>query len=138
VFVQLLCLVWCDKVLSATVYRAQDIITKQFVAIKLEPITANTFSHLEHEYNILTSLQQEGARAGLPRPLWFGREGSYRTMVLESLGPSLYDLIQVNNAFGMPRVAEVGLQLVSNHSRIVSRVSRDSFLGSVLHESRYI
>ena len=97
---------------SATVYRAQDIITKWVVAIKLERID-NPGCHLEHKYKILNQLY--GGK-GMPQPLWFGREGSYWAMVLENLGPSLDKLIQASpdGALGLGHVAELGLQMVSN------------------------
>lgn len=69
-------------------------------------------SSLQHEYSVLTQLQ---GGAGLPRPLWLGREGSYRVMVLENLGPSLDELVHASSlgAFELNYVAQLGLQLVS-------------------------
>ena len=92
-------------------YRARDIITKRVVAIKLESI--DNSCHLEHKYKVLNQLS--GGK-GVPQPLWFGREGSYRAMVLEHLGPSLDKLLQASpdGTFGLGHVAELGLQIVSN------------------------
>jgi hypothetical protein len=80
------------------------------VAIKLEPTNRQT-SYLEHEYTILNELQ---GGVGLPRPLWFGREGSYCAMVLDYLGLSLHKLRQVSpGAFQLHHVVSLGLQIVS-------------------------
>lgn len=93
-------------------YRAQDIITKQIVAIKLEAIDEGQGAHLEHEYAVLTQLQDG---VGLPQALWFGREGPYRAMAIESLGPSLAELIRASpgGVFRFSHVVEIGLQMVS-------------------------
>lgn len=99
---------------SATVHSGYDIITDQIVAIKLEPITNNSVSSLPHEYSILTQLQGPGI-IRFPRPLWFGREGSYRVMVLENLGSSLDKVIHTSSpgGFELYHVARLGLQMVS-------------------------
>jgi len=114
---------WLEQqFLSATVYCARDIITKQIVAIKLECIMDKPESYLEHEYTVLNQLRGGN---GVPQPLWFGREGSYRAIVLEILGPSLDKLIQVSSdgIFGLGRVVELGLQIVSSSINIPSHLS---------------
>jgi hypothetical protein len=67
------------------VYRAQNIINDDIVAVKLEPLTG-TSSSVEHEYHILKQL--EGG-VGIPHALWFGRESTYHVLVLDLLGSSL-------------------------------------------------
>jgi len=114
---------WLEqRFLSATVYHAQDIITKQIVAIKLECIMDKPESYLEHKYTVLNQLHSGN---GVPQPLWFGREGSYRAMVLEILSPSLDKLIQVSSdgIFGLGRVIELGLQIVSSSINIPSHLN---------------
>ncbi|KIJ59150.1 hypothetical protein HYDPIDRAFT_101221 [Hydnomerulius pinastri MD-312] len=102
----------------ATVYRARDIITEQVIAVKLEPITNSAICPLEHEYSVLNQLKG----TGLPRPLWFGREGSHQVMVLENLGASLDKLLQSSStgAFELSHVAELGLQMISRLEHIHS------------------
>ncbi|KAF8551019.1 kinase-like protein, partial [Imleria badia] len=51
---------------------------------------------------------------GLPRPVFLGREGMYHAMVLESLGPSLHDLVQSSDTLSFSQVAKIGIQLVSH------------------------
>ncbi|KAI6046822.1 kinase-like domain-containing protein [Pisolithus marmoratus] len=96
----------------ATVYCAQDIITKQVIAIELEPIVDKAASHLEHKYMVLDQLL---GGTGLPQPLWFGREGLYCIMVLNYLSPSLDEVVQVSPDGGLVlgHVAELGLQMIS-------------------------
>ncbi|KAI5994639.1 kinase-like domain-containing protein [Pisolithus marmoratus] len=99
----------------ATVYCAQDIITKQTVAVKLEPTTCKPTScqtHLEHEYQVLSEL---GGATGLPRLIWFGREGSYQVMVIDDLGPSLDELLKASpdGTFQLHHVAALGLQMIT-------------------------
>lgn len=94
-------------------YHAQDTIMKQVLAIKLERIVDKPKSYLEHEYMVLKQLQGGN---GVPRPLWFRREGSYQAMVLKILGPSLDKLIQASpdGIFRLGCVVELGLQIVSS------------------------
>ncbi|KAI6016885.1 hypothetical protein PISMIDRAFT_651292 [Pisolithus microcarpus 441] len=100
----------------------QDIITKQIVAVKLEPTAHKPTSHethLEHEYRVLSEL---GGATGLPWPIWFGREGSYQAMVIDNLGPSLDGLLNASpdGAFPLHHVAALGLQMVSSFTYIHS------------------
>lgn len=97
----------------AVVYRAHNIINDQEVAIKLELCTTGTgrMSSVKHEYNVLKQL--EGA-AGFPRPLWFGREASYYALVIDNLGPSLYNIfLSCDRKFSLHNVIILGEQLVS-------------------------
>ncbi|KAI6014210.1 kinase-like domain-containing protein [Pisolithus marmoratus] len=99
----------------ATVYHVQDIITKQTVAIKLEPTTCKPTAHqthLEHEYQVLSEL---GGATGLPQPIWFGREGSYQVMVIDNLSPSLDELLKASpdGTFQLHHVAALGLQMIT-------------------------
>jgi hypothetical protein len=97
------------------VYRAQNIIgrNKYAVAVKLEEITGLS-SSVEHEYYILKQL--EGG-VGIPRTLWFGRESTYYALVLELLGPSLYDLFLARNRkFSLHTIVNIGDQVVRQFS----------------------
>ncbi|KIK15267.1 hypothetical protein PISMIDRAFT_16631 [Pisolithus microcarpus 441] len=69
-------------------------------------------THLEHEYQVLSEL---GGAAGLPRPIWFGREGSYQAMVIDNLGPSLDGLLNASpdGALQLHHVAALGLQMIT-------------------------
>ncbi|KAG2099115.1 kinase-like domain-containing protein [Suillus cothurnatus] len=93
----------------AVVYRAQNIIKDDAVAVKLEPITHS--SSVQREYNILKHL--EGG-VGIPRALWFGRESTYHALVLDLLGPSLHSLFLLHHRkFSLDTVINLGDQLLS-------------------------
>ncbi|CAF4095511.1 unnamed protein product [Adineta steineri] len=73
------------------VYRALNIQTGEYVAIKLE--ANNTYSHqLAFEaklYKLMKGIQ------GIPKLFWFGEEGEYKCLVIELLGPSIEDLFNL-------------------------------------------
>ncbi|KAI6023293.1 kinase-like domain-containing protein [Pisolithus marmoratus] len=99
----------------ATVYCVQDIITKQTVAIKLEPTTCKPTTHqthLEHKYQVLSEL---GGATGFPQPVWFSREGSYQVMVIDDLSPSLDELLKASpdSTFQPHHAAALGPQMIT-------------------------
>ncbi|KAG1902198.1 kinase-like protein [Suillus fuscotomentosus] len=103
--------------LYGIVYRAQNIINDDDLAIKLEPLI-NNVSSLEHEYCILKHL--EGG-AGIPCTVWFGREATFHALVLDLLGPSLHDLfIMHNRKFSLHTILNFGDQLLSSLEHIHS------------------
>ncbi|KAG1778010.1 hypothetical protein EV702DRAFT_1045020 [Suillus placidus] len=73
----------------AVVYHAQNFLNNDVVAIKLEHLSEEHPSSVEHEYYVLKKL--EGG-VGIPRAIWFGRESSYHALALDLLGPSLHAL----------------------------------------------
>jgi serine/threonine protein kinase len=96
--------------LLAVVYRAQNIINGDVVAVKLEPATDHS-SSVEREYHILKQL--EGG-IGIPSAHWFGRESIHHALVLDLLGPSLQDIFLARNQkFSLHAVVDLGDQLVS-------------------------
>ncbi|KAH0833876.1 casein kinase 1, epsilon [Lanmaoa asiatica] len=108
------------------VYRAHDILTNQQVAIKLQPYdparraVTDSVSCLEHEYEVLKTLQ---GGIGVPQTIWLGQEGSYRAMILESLGPSLQNLFDQtpSTTSSLVHVAKLGIQMISRLEFIHSR-----------------
>ncbi|KAG1728225.1 casein kinase I isoform delta [Suillus lakei] len=94
----------------AVVYRAQNFLNDDIVAIKLKPVT-NKPSSVEHEHDILKQL--EGG-VGIPHALWFGSESTHYALALDLLGPSLYDLfLACNHKFSLHTVVNLGDQLLS-------------------------
>ncbi|KAG1790851.1 kinase-like domain-containing protein [Suillus plorans] len=94
----------------AVVYRAQNIINDDVVAIKLEPIVNNS-SSLQCKYHILKQL--EGG-VSIPHVLWFGRESIYHALALELLGSSLHDIfLSHDQKFSLHTVVNLGDQLLS-------------------------
>ena len=89
-------------------YRTVNIITNQLYAVKLE-LAVEGGSSVEREYYVLKELVNI---AGLPRPCWFGRESNFDALVIDLLGPSLYQLLQQHQKFSVPTVAYLANQLV--------------------------
>ncbi|KAG1745802.1 casein kinase I isoform delta [Suillus occidentalis] len=80
------------------VYHTWNIIKDDAVVIKLEPIASHSSS----------------GGVGIPHTLWFGRESTYHTLVLDLLGPSLHDLFLAHNQkFSLHTVVNLGDQLLS-------------------------
>ena len=101
------------------VYRAQDLVTGQDVAVKLEHCTRNP-SSLEHEFQILKDLC---GGIGFPQPMWFGKESSYHALVLSNIATPVYDELDFQG-LGVDVVLILGSQLV--------RTARSSWI-VVLH-----
>ena len=89
-------------------YRTVNIITNQPYTVKLE-LAVEGGSSVEREYYALKELVDI---AGLPRPCWFGRESNFDALVIDLLGPSLYQLLQQHQKFCVSTVAYLAKQLV--------------------------
>ncbi|KIM64062.1 hypothetical protein SCLCIDRAFT_23697 [Scleroderma citrinum Foug A] len=100
----------------ANVYQTINIITNQSYAIKLE-LAMEGGSSVEREYYALKELVDI---AGLPRLRWFGRESNFDALVINLLGPSLYQLLQQHQKFCVSTVAYLANQLVSHIEQIHS------------------
>jgi len=87
-----------DKRLGAgcfgEVYRGVNVETRQEVAVKFEDRDART-QQLEQEAAIMSLLRQPVQPQGFSECFFFGREGRYHCMVMELLGRSLEDCVQM-------------------------------------------
>ncbi len=70
------------------IYFARDILYRNDVVIKLEPIEGDVHS-LADEVDIYRKLK---GGIGIPRVHWFGTESGYDAMAVDRLGKSLEDL----------------------------------------------
>ncbi|KAN0093304.1 Protein kinase-like domain containing protein [Tylopilus felleus] len=94
---------------SHVVYRARDLIKGRDVAVKLEHCTQD-LSSLEHEFHVLKKLQ---GGTGFLQPVFFGRELSYRALVLNDVATPLCDILTSQGGHLDPDVVlTVGHQLV--------------------------
>lgn len=75
------------------VYQALDIVTRSQVAIKIEPLSA-AHPQLQYESRVLRIL--EGTK-GVPRIYYSGKDSVNNYMVIDMLGPSLEDLLNLSN-----------------------------------------
>jgi len=93
------------------VYLARDIISRNDVVIKLEPIDGYVHS-LGDEFDIYRKLK---GGTGIPRVHWFGTESGYDAMAVDRLGKSLEDLfVQCHFTFTTKTVLLLAGQLVSD------------------------
>lgn len=97
-----------SKKYLGTVYLGINIVSREEVAVKLEP---RHDDHLENEIRIYKHL---AGGPGIPSVCWFGTEDEYNVMVLERLGPSLDELFsRCNHKFSLKTVLLLSDQLVS-------------------------
>ena len=98
------------KSIVGTVYSGVNVVSKEAIAIKLEPVEADHLQ-LEHEYWVYKSLKG-GIR--IPSVCWFGMEGDYNAMVFTLLGPSLEDIFNCSHhKFSLTAVLILVDQMVS-------------------------
>ena len=74
------------------IYEAESIKTKTAVAIKFESLEA-PIPQLEYESKIYTILT---GGPGIPQVKWFGKTQTHSALVIDLLGKSLEDLLQMN------------------------------------------
>ncbi|TPX63650.1 hypothetical protein SpCBS45565_g06460 [Spizellomyces sp. 'palustris'] len=80
------------------VFAGEDKQTGQKVAIKRES-SETTCPQLEHEYQMYQALH---GLDGFPKVYYGGQEGQYNVIVMERLGPSLKDLLQLSPTQRLP------------------------------------
>ncbi|XP_060082191.1 casein kinase I-like [Ylistrum balloti] len=67
------------------VYLGTNLLTGKQVAVKVH---YQSYAYLRHEYNVYKEIQ---GGDGIPKVMWYGREGKSDVMVMELLGASLQD-----------------------------------------------
>ena len=92
------------------IYLAHDILSRNDVVIKLEPVEGNVHS-LGDEFDIYRKLK---GGIGIPHVHWFGMESGYDAIVVDHLSKSLEDLfVQCRFKFTTKTVLLLARQLVS-------------------------
>jgi len=92
-----------------TIYRGQNVRTKEFVAIKVEPII-NDLKLLKNESNVYNFLS---GSEGIPIIKWYGKDERNYYMVINLLGKSLQDLISHSNKFSLLLTLKIGIKILN-------------------------
>ena len=98
------------------VHLGENIITKEPVAIKIEPKKTSKQKTLEKEAYYLYILKG----FGIPRVISYGYCGSYNILVEELLGKSLY-VLNKTNKFTLKDICMIGIQVLSRLEYIHSK-----------------
>jgi serine/threonine protein kinase len=91
-----------------SIYKGQNIRTKEFVAIKVEPINDN-LNLLKNEsiiYHYLNDCQH------IPKIKWFGKDEVNYYMVIDLLSYSLQDLMNKNNKLSLLLILKIGIKII--------------------------
>jgi serine/threonine protein kinase len=92
-----------------SIYKGENIRTKEQVAIKIEPIN-NEYKLLKNEsiiYQYLTNT------IGIPNVKWFGKDENNYYMVINLLGDSLQSIKNSKGVFSLKLVLQIGIQIIS-------------------------
>jgi len=90
------------------IYKGENIRTKEWVAIKVEPIKSET-RLLKNESTIYQYL---GCKQGIPLVKWFGKDEHNYYMVLNLLGKSLEQLKTEQTKFSLKLTLQIGVQIL--------------------------
>ena len=91
-----------------SIYKGENIRTKELVAIKVEPII-NDLKLLKNESNIYQYLINN---EGIPNVKWFGKDKTNYYMVINLLGESLQSLKERKHSFSLKLVLQIGIQII--------------------------
>lgn len=91
-----------------TIYKGENIRTREKVAIKVEPFKSGT-KMLKNESIIYKCL---GDRQGFPIVKWFGKDDYNYYMVLNLLGKSLEELKSDKQSFSLKLTLQIGIQIL--------------------------
>jgi serine/threonine protein kinase len=101
-----------DKIGSGSfgsIYRGQNVRTKELVAIKVEPII-NNLKLIKNEstvYNFLSGLE------GIPIIKWYGKDERNYYMVINLLGRSLQNLIDESTKISLLLTLKIGIKILN-------------------------
>ena len=82
------CLIFLNSL--GRVFQGRDIRTGSDVALKIGH-AGSLSSKLRYEYDVYTAIS---GSTGIPKVLWYGKEGQHEVIILEFLGTSLGNLIR--------------------------------------------
>jgi serine/threonine protein kinase len=123
-----------------SIYKGENVRTKELVAVKVEPIKKNT-KLLKNESIIYQYLINND---GLPNVKWFGKDKTNYYMVLNLLGESLQSLKERKKIFSLKLVLQIGIQIINllrmihNKGLVHRDIKPDNFLLGLNNKSRQI
>jgi serine/threonine protein kinase len=92
-----------------SIFKGQNIRTREYVAIKIEPFENET-KLLKNEsiiYQYLNNID------GIPSIKWFGKDEKNYYMVIDLLGESLQSIKNKTNVFSLKTVLQIGINIVN-------------------------
>jgi serine/threonine protein kinase len=92
-----------------SIYKAENIRTREFVAIKIESIES-TCSLLKNESNMYQYLLNTN---GIPQVKWYGKDEQNYYMVINLLGKSLEEIKNEKQKFSLSLTLQIGIQLLN-------------------------
>lgn len=101
-----------DKIGSGcfgSIYKGQNVRTKEYVAIKVEP-TELEIKLLKNESKIYHYLN---GCEGIPIVKWFGKDAANYYMVINLLGSSLQDLMHKMQGFSLALTLKIGIKVLN-------------------------
>lgn len=91
-----------------TIYKAENVRTSEFVAIKFESKQSNSKT-LKNEAKIYQYL---GKQNGFSQLKWFGSEENYNYLVIDLLGTTLSKIIQCHKRLSLKTTLILGMQIL--------------------------
>lgn len=103
------------------VWKGKVVDTGNTIAVKFEDFQSHALQ-LEHEHEILSTMQKPNPQQGFAEVYHFGQEGRYHCIVMELLGKSLEDKMQsCNGKFNALTTALIGEQVLQRIEYLHSR-----------------
>jgi serine/threonine protein kinase len=113
-----------------SIYKGQNIRTKEFVAVKVENIKTN-YKLLKNESIIYQYLNNN---KGIPNIKWFGKDTENYYMVINLLGKSLQEIKNKLQKFSLSLILKIGIKIIQllemiHEKNLVHRdIKPDNFL----------